>query len=112
MRLVLTEHELFISEEVIAELTRTLNKKFKLSMLIVESTIEFLREYQAEQSYPVPLIPPIRDPDDENILRSALATGAEVLVTGDRDLLDVADSISVLRIVSPRGFWELLRRGT
>jgi len=110
MRLVLTEHELCISEQVLVELSRTLNQKFKLSVQLVGSAIEFLREYQAEASFPVPPIPPIRDTDDERILRSAVAVGAEALVTGDRDLLDVAASVSALRIVSPRGCWELLRR--
>jgi predicted nucleic acid-binding protein len=37
--------------------------------------------------------------------------GADVLVTGDEDLLSVAGE-SVLRIVSPRAFWDLLRTGS
>jgi predicted nucleic acid-binding protein len=51
---------------------------------------------------------PIRDPDDRWALPSAVAAGADLLVTGDQDLLDVADQAPV-PIVNPRGCWERLR---
>jgi hypothetical protein len=38
---------------------------------------------------------------------TAEAGGADILVTGDEDLLSVAGE-SVIRIASPRAFWELL----
>jgi uncharacterized protein len=58
-----------------------------------------------------PELPPVavRDPDDAVILSEALAGGAGVLVTGDQDLL-VLDGVGALRILDPRGFWELVRR--
>jgi predicted nucleic acid-binding protein len=54
--------------------------------------------------------PPIavRDPDDAVILGEALGAGAEVLVTGDKDLLEVRGA-NAIRIVDPRGFWNLVR---
>jgi uncharacterized protein len=52
----------------------------------------------------------IRDPADRWVLATAEAAGADVLVTGDDDLLSVAAE-PVIRIVSPRAFWELLRTG-
>jgi predicted nucleic acid-binding protein len=41
---------------------------------------------------------------------SAVASRAEVLVSGDRDLLDVAADAPI-KIVDPRGFWDLVRKG-
>ena len=41
--------------------------------------------------------------------RLVIAGGAEVLVTGDRDLLDVAMQLPELKVLSPRQFWEDLR---
>ena len=38
----------------------------------------------------------------------AIAAGAEILVTGDKELLDLGD-IEDLEILSPRQFWEKLR---
>ena len=34
---------------------------------------------------------------------------ADVRVTGDRDLLDIAGAAPV-KIVDPRGFWDLVRK--
>ena len=57
---------------------------------------------------PKPLEIALRDKDDLAILAEAIAGAADVLVTGDRDLLDIADR-APLPIVTPRGLWELLR---
>lgn len=53
---------------------------------------------------------PVRDEDDQWVLASALAAKAEVLVTGDKDLLDVADEVPGLTITDPRGFWNLSKK--
>jgi predicted nucleic acid-binding protein len=51
----------------------------------------------------------VRDPDDEVVLPSAIAADADVLVTGDSDLFDIADQVKALRIMTPRRFWEEVR---
>jgi predicted nucleic acid-binding protein len=51
---------------------------------------------------------PLRDPDDLPILAAALAAGADVLVTGDNDLLSIRDHAPI-PITDPRGFWNLLK---
>jgi putative PIN family toxin of toxin-antitoxin system len=51
---------------------------------------------------------PIRDRADRWILATAMAGSADVLVTGDENLLSVAAK-AALPIISPRAFWELLR---
>ena len=43
-------------------------------------------------------------------MATAVDGRAEVLVTGDRDLLEAADA-APLAILSPRAFWERLRLG-
>ena len=57
-------------------------------------------------SKPAPVA--IRDPDDAAILSEALSIGADVLVTGDKDLLE-AGTVPGIRILDPRGFWQLIR---
>lgn len=44
----------------------------------------------------------VRDPDDERVLADAEAAGADVLMTGDRDLTDEASQIKSLAVRSPR----------
>jgi predicted nucleic acid-binding protein len=52
-----------------------------------------------------------RDPGDDHLLECCAAAGADVLLTGDRDLLDldpatVARHAPGLRIMSPRRFLQ------
>jgi len=51
----------------------------------------------------------VRDADDERVLASALLAHADVLVTGDKDLLSIKDEVKELIITDPRSLWELLR---
>ena len=47
-----------------------------------------------------------RDPDDLPVLGTATAGRCDVLVTGDKDLLEL-EAWQRIPIVSPRGFWRL-----
>lgn len=44
----------------------------------------------------------LRDPADQSVLQTLLASAANYLVTGDKDLLALADRYP---IVTPAGFW-------
>lgn len=105
---VLAEHELVVGEAALSELRRVLRRKIRLTADIVTEMEAFLRQ----QAFVVMAAPPltinIRDRDDLLILAEAVAGKADVLVTGDRDLLDIATR-APLPIVTPRGLWELLR---
>jgi putative PIN family toxin of toxin-antitoxin system len=107
---VLTEHELILGEAILAKFRRVLKTKLKApedriaSAEAVFSSIELLPKPKAPSSLPIP------DRDDRWILATAVMGRADVLVTGDDDLLSVAAEASLL-IVTPRAFWELLRRG-
>lgn len=109
LRLVLTEHTLVISDVVLHELTRSLRTRIRLPARIADEIAAFLRESEVVPKPPAPWTLPVRDEDDRWVLASAIAGKAEVFVTGDRDLLDVADRVPV-RIVDPRGFWQMLRK--
>ena len=54
---------------------------------------------------------PDNDPDDQWIIATAIEGETEVLVTGDRDLLDLAGEVPI-SVVAPRGFWETPRGST
>ncbi|MBI2115455.1 MAG: putative toxin-antitoxin system toxin component, PIN family [candidate division NC10 bacterium] len=109
LRLVLTEHTLVIGDVVLHELTRSLRTRIRLPARMVDEIEAFLRESEIVPRPPAPWTLPVRDEDDRWVLASAIAGKAEVFVTGDRDLLDVADQVPI-RIVDPRGFWQMLRK--
>ena len=107
IRLVLAEHELVIGEVVLAELERALSQKIKLPRPVISEILAFL---ESQTVQPRPKTAPevrIRDEDDLWVLASALAAKADVLVTGDQDLLEVREQVSGLVITDPRGFWHL-----
>ncbi len=109
LRVVLLEHELFSSEVVLRELQRVLTKKLRMPDTTVAQIVRFLRE-EAEMVNPTSPAPwPVSDPDDRWVLASALEAKADVLVSGDKDLLDIGGRVS-LQITDPRGFWTLLKK--
>lgn len=75
----------------------------------VEATEAFLRRHRTVIDRGRPLGVEIRDPCDVAVLEQAVAAQAAVLVTGDRDLLEIEQKV-LIRIVSPRGLWEDIRR--
>jgi uncharacterized protein len=109
LRTVLAEHELFLSTTVLEELTRALLDKIRVPEPMVRDIAAFLRASASLADRPAKPVPvPIRDPDDAVILGEALAIGAEVFVTGDKDVLE-AGEIPGIRVLDPRGFWQLIR---
>lgn len=88
LRYVLAQHQLMTGEVVLRELRRE-------------------QEVVGRPAKPADVN--LRDPDDAWVVASAVAGHADVLVTGDRDLLDAADQLPV-RVLDPRAFWESCHR--
>jgi putative PIN family toxin of toxin-antitoxin system len=108
LREVLASHDLFISEQVLNELKSVLEFKFGLSQDLIDDFIWLLqRDTVLAQSAELPKAR-IQDKDDLPILGAAIAAGAEVLVTGDKELIELGH-IEDVKILSPRQFWEKLR---
>jgi putative PIN family toxin of toxin-antitoxin system len=110
LRYVLAEHDLVIGQSVLDELRRVLQEKFRLPRDRVDEVEELLRSHEIVPRPESPERVRVRDPDDAWILANARAAGADVLITGDGDLLAVAASLP-FRILTPRAFWEEIRRG-
>jgi putative PIN family toxin of toxin-antitoxin system len=110
IRLVLAEHEFMTADAVLNELKRVLKHKIQLPGEQIREILIFL-ESQTVQPKPRSLSSiPVRDEDDQWVLASALAAKADVFVTGDKDLLDVASQVTDLVITDPRGFWGLAKK--
>lgn len=109
LRVILAEHTLLASELVLRELKRTLRVRIRMPATVVDEIEKFLREQEIVPTPSTPPDVPIRDVDDRWILAAAIHGKADVLVTGDRDLLDVADRAPI-EILDPRSFWRTLRK--
>ncbi len=98
-------HDIVLSEPILSEFSRTLERKFGFGVREVRAADHLLRSRFL-------LVPPAflegpvcRDPDDDVILATALAASAAAVVTGDRDLLDLK-SFRGVTILSPSEFWR------
>jgi putative PIN family toxin of toxin-antitoxin system len=109
LRTVLAEHELVIGEVILTELRRVLTTKFKVPSERVDAIEAIFTPFPLLPKPSAPSELAVRDASDRWILATALAGAADVLVTGDEDLLAVAPRAPV-RILTPRAFWELLRQ--
>jgi len=107
LNVVLAEHQLVLGEAVLAELRRVLNRKMRMPQDTIDEAMAFIRREAVVISSASELAIEVRDPDDLVVLAEAVEGLADVLVTGDRDLLDVREELP-FPIVSPRGFWEKL----
>ncbi len=107
-RIIVKEHDLIIGDLVLNELKQILHIKLKMPLARVNNILNYLNsfeqiKYSGEES---PF--EIRDKDDENILALALKSNSEVLITGDKDFLDVRKSLSI-KVLNPREFLQFVK---
>ena len=107
LREVLARHDLIISDALLKELKRVLQKKFSVPSQLISGFIAML---QQDTILAAPIDFPgiqIKDKDDITILAAALSGKAELFITGDKELLDLG-KVGNLTIISPRAFWNRL----
>jgi uncharacterized protein len=94
---------------ILKELAERLVTKGRFTKAESQQVAQAVRR-DAELVSPTPLGKRVcRDPDDDWVLATAVAGEADVIVTGDKDLL-VLKRHQGIPIVTPRGFFELLQR--
>ena len=107
--LCLSEHELILCDDLLNEVTRNLQRKIKLPATMIHSIKELLLEHSSMFS-PVLLPQDVcRDADDIKILGLAVASSADCIVTGDKDLL-ILEKYKKIPILSPRVFSEIIHK--
>jgi len=108
LNVVLAEHQLVIGETILSELRRVLRQKIRVPAETVEEMDAFLRGQAITPATAPVMSITLLDKSDLAVLAEAIGGGADVLVTGDRDLLAIAAEAPIA-ILTPRGFWERLR---
>lgn len=101
----LTQHSIFISPFILEELKDSLEKKLNFPPEKTYELIEFIKQ-NVQEVNSAPLSELVcRDPDDDLILSTALAAGAECLITGDDDILSLRE-FQGIAILGPSDFWK------
>jgi putative PIN family toxin of toxin-antitoxin system len=106
---------LFASAVLIDELRDTLSQPHLASRLVqqqssVEHALGFYDQLIA-QVVPRAIEPTSRDPDDDHVIACALAAKAQLIVSGDRDLL-VLENVREIAIVTPAQAIARIEAGT
>ena len=95
-----------LSRYILDEIARVLPRLARISMTPAEirDLVDSLL-FQAEVIEPDPSPPDeaLRDRKDAPILQTLIASNADYLVTGDKDLLDLSDRYP---IITPAEFWQ------
>jgi uncharacterized protein len=109
-----SRYELYLSEAILTETAeelltkRTIRRSYKYPDDAVRGYIRWLL-VQAQIVTDVPDLAIVAaDPKDDPIIATAVAAGADYLVTGDRAHLLPIVEYEGIRIVSPRQFFDLL----
>jgi uncharacterized protein len=108
VRIRVLPHKLLTSPPLLRELRTTLRNKFAVD----PTELPLLSQLNEEAEIVAPArfsVRVCRDKSDNVVLATAITGKADLIVTGDDDLL-VLKEFRGIRILSPRGFLELLDR--
>lgn len=104
--------KLAVSDHVLEELSKAIVRKSKISLdhpALHELFVE-LSKHEIVSSPTAPSDVFVRDPKDIPVLAAALECEADILITGDSDLL-VLGTVKNTRIMKPRDFIALFVSG-
>ncbi len=104
----LEHHEIILSRYILKEVRTHLTNKFKAPNAYVRHIAAFLRQH-ASIVRPADISPDVcRDGDDLAVLGTAQAGNAHVLITGDKDLLEIKRFGKTI-ILTPRQFYDEIK---
>jgi len=103
-RIIFGSDTLMISKAIIEEVLRVLHNKFSRDIEAISHTAVFLSEL-GELIHKTPMIRIFKDEPDNRILECALGGRADVIVTGDKEILRLKEYEGI-KIISLREFLE------
>ncbi len=107
-RSILSEHDLVLCTHVLAELEDVLRKKIALPEQQIISIMQYLRTFQIIANHTPPTNIDLRDKNDIPVISAALNSLSDIIVTGDKDLLEVSEKYGI-KIVDPRNFFQMIK---
>jgi len=99
-------HTPLITPYVLAECQEVLLHKFHLSKPTVKSLLYVVERYFKKGESSTKPLNVCRDPEDNQIFADALINKADIILSGDKDLLSI-EKYEQIRIISPKDYWKL-----
>lgn len=109
LREVLIHKELLVCLPLLDEVKSVLLDKFNIPTELVNEIIQFLNEDTIFIEDGIEIKADIKDKDDIILFGYALGGKTNFFVTGDKELQKLK-KLKTLRIISPREYWELIRK--
>lgn len=100
------KHEVYCTEYLIKETQKNLSTKFPLSHEAVKSIISTVKKQFIEGKTANIVEKISRDPKDDQILADAVTNEIDVIITGDKDLLELKNYKGI-KIIMPKDYWKL-----
>jgi len=98
-------HKIFLSRFILEEFRGVLIEKFGFGSNQAGEAVRLLQTRSAIVN-PMNLGRPVsRDPDDDNVIATAVAAACDCIVTGDKDLLCLK-RFQGIEILPPNAFWQ------
>ena len=107
-RMILSEHNLILCTYVLAELEDVLKRKIDLPDRQITSILHYLRTFEIIANHTPPTNINLRDKNDIPVISAALNSHSDIVVTGDKDLLEVSEKYGI-KIVDPRTFFQMIK---
>ena len=102
---IIRNHQLVLSDFIVNEFKEKLLNKFHYNEKQVNEALKLLLT-RAEMVQVSPLPSRISpDPDDDNIIATAVSANSDCLISGDKDLVHLKQFQKV-RIIRPAEFWK------
>lgn len=113
-RILAGDYELVLPGQVIAELVRVAETKDYFSARIPIKRVRSFGEILIALSVPSPEPEAldrswVRDQKDDFLIHAALLANVDCLISGDKDLLALGDTLAPLKIRSPQAFLDEIR---
>lgn len=107
------QFELVVSEHIIDELERTLNKPYFQKHLTSNATAAFIDLLQSKATI-ISIITKVKGiathPEDDLVIAAAVSGKADYLVTGDGPLLRKVSNYKGVALITPKDFLEVLKQ--
>ncbi len=106
VRHVWKHHHAIISDSIIDECERVLQKKLHITAQKTKKVCRLIRRHgQLVSSVPAPKKRITRDRMDDHVLALAQYASADVVITGDQDILTL-QQYSGIPLIPPKAYWS------
>ena len=100
------KYEIYYTNYLLKEIQNVLSTKFSLSDSAIHFAGSVVKKYFIKGKTSCSVEKICRDPNDNQVLADAVINKIDVIITGDKDLLEL-NNYKGIKIISPKEYWKL-----